>query len=148
MGISSRQFGVFLKPILPFDNPAGENLRTIIAGSRSFNDFATMQEMMETVPWTISAVLNGTAPGADTMGAKWAKHNQSISVINYPAPWEEFGRRAGMMRNIVMADNADALVAIWDGRSRGTAQMIEEATKRNLVVQVIKFFNLTERSYK
>jgi hypothetical protein len=35
-----------------------------------------------------------------------------------------------------MAENADALVAIWDGKSRGTANMIQEAEKRGLRVFV------------
>jgi hypothetical protein len=35
-----------------------------------------------------------------------------------------------------MAEYADALIAIWDGESRGTKNMIEEATKRNLSVYV------------
>lgn len=37
-----------------------------------------------------------------------------------------------------MADYADALIAIWDGESRGTANMIEEAEKRGLKVFVYR----------
>jgi len=35
-----------------------------------------------------------------------------------------------------MADYADALVAIWDGVSKGTAGMIADATRKGLQVYV------------
>jgi hypothetical protein len=38
-----------------------------------------------------------------------------------------------------MAEYADALIAFWDGESTGTANMIEEAEKRNLKVIVKKY---------
>ena len=41
-----------------------------------------------------------------------------------------------MIRNQVMADHADALIAVWDGASKGTADMIDRAKKRGLKVFV------------
>ena len=38
-----------------------------------------------------------------------------------------------------MADNADALLAFWDGVSRGTKHMIDLATSRKLPTIVIKY---------
>ena len=38
-----------------------------------------------------------------------------------------------------MADEADALVAFWDGKSRGTAHMIETAKKKDLKIRIKKF---------
>ena len=35
-----------------------------------------------------------------------------------------------------MADNADALIAVWDGESRGTADMIKKARDRGLRVYI------------
>ena len=35
-----------------------------------------------------------------------------------------------------MGDFADALIAIWDGKSRGTKNMIDYATKKGLKVYV------------
>jgi hypothetical protein len=35
-----------------------------------------------------------------------------------------------------MAENAEALIAVWDGVSRGTKNMIEEAKARNLAVYI------------
>jgi hypothetical protein len=38
-----------------------------------------------------------------------------------------------------MAKNADALIAFWDGKSRGTKNMIDEAAKNNLLIRVIMY---------
>ena len=43
------------------------------------------------------------------------------------------------MRNVEMAENANALIAFWDGKSKGTKHMINIATERNLPVRVIKY---------
>ena len=52
------------------------------------------------------------------------------------ADWDQFGKSAGYKRNIQMAEHADALIAIWDGKSKGTMHMITEACKRNLRVHL------------
>ena len=46
---------------------------------------------------------------------------------------------AGYIRNKEMAQNADALVAFWDGESRGTKSMIDLAKEYDLAVRVLKF---------
>ena len=51
------------------------------------------------------------------LGERYAKEN-GYSIDRYPAEWKEYGKKAGIMRNAVMADNADALIAYWDGISR------------------------------
>lgn len=35
-----------------------------------------------------------------------------------------------------MAQNADAIVAVWDGESRGTKHMIDEARRSGLLMHV------------
>lgn len=111
-------------------------MRTIIAGTRTFNDFKLVQRTMLTIECT--TVLSGEAKGADKLGEKWAKIND-IPVERYPALWERHGKSAGFIRNCDMAREADQLVAFWDGKSRGTAHMIKEAKRRKLKVMVITY---------
>ena len=40
-------------------------------------------------------------------------------------------------RNLIMANNADALIAFWDGQSHGTKAMIGFAREKNLAVRVV-----------
>jgi hypothetical protein len=57
----------------------------------------------------------------------------------FPADWKTHGKAAGPIRNRQMAKNAEALIALWDGNSRGTKNMIETATKLGLKVYVKRY---------
>jgi hypothetical protein len=62
----------------------------------------------------------------DTLAELWAVEN-GIPNTRYPADWKRYGRKAGPIRNRLMAENAEALIAIWDGKSRGAMDMIKQA---------------------
>lgn len=79
--------------------------------------------------------MSGKAKGPDSHGERWAYAND-IPVDDYPADWDRHGKAAGAMRNEEMACNADALIAVWDGSSRGTADMIRRAKTKGLQVHV------------
>ena len=68
-------------------------------------------------------------------GEAYAKR-MGIPCEVYPADWRKYGKKAGMVRNAEMAEVADELVAIWDGRSRGTAAMIRMMRRRKKSVAV------------
>ena len=100
---------------------------------------------MAACSWTdrISLVVSGTASGADQYGEIWARAC-GLSVDRYPADWTKHGKAAGPIRNRLMAENADALVAVWDGKSRGTRNMIDEARKRGLVAFIYRTDGATD----
>ncbi len=113
-------------------------MRTIIAGSRSFNDYDRFEDLLDGVCMfiNVTSIISGLAHGADTMALKYAAE-ADLPVTKYAADWEKFGRAAGPIRNEEMAEVADALVAFWDGESRGTKSMIDLALKKGLVVIVV-----------
>jgi len=92
-----------------------------------------VEEVIKRFPFTISEVVSGGAAGVDHIGEKWAIKNK-IPIKFFIPEWKKFGKKAGPLRNIQMADYADALVAIWDGESRGTWHMINEMKKRNKLI--------------
>lgn len=110
-------------------------MRVIIAGSRTITTPRTLQRALAACGWTPTLVLSGCARGADYLGEMWALDNH-VPLDRYPADWNTHGKRAGFIRNEQMAAQADALIALWDGVSAGTAHMIEAARKRNLLVHV------------
>ena len=86
----------------------------------------------------LTIILSGLAKGADTLAVKYAnEHNYQWH--GYAADWGRFGKSAGIRRNTQMADNADALIAFWDGSSRGTKNMIEQAQAKGLQIRIIKY---------
>ncbi len=110
-------------------------MRVIVAGSRSIIDPAVVNRAIMESGFNMSEVVCGCAPGVDALGARWAT-SRCIPVTYFPADWTGLGRAAGPARNREMAAYADALVAVWDGLSRGTADMIREAKTRGLLVHV------------
>ena len=70
------------------------------------------------------------AAGVDTLAVRYAMQH-GIELIKMPADWS-IGKSAGYRRNEQMADIADALIAVWDGTSRGTMHMINIARARQL----------------
>ena len=82
--------------------------------------------------------MSGHASGADSLGEKFAAdHNLQCEL--YPADWDKHGKAAGPIRNAEMAEVADALIAFWDGQSRGTKSMIDLARKKGLQVAIVRY---------
>lgn len=110
-------------------------MRTIIAGSRDGINYDDLLSAVEQIDWNPTVVLSGTARGADRMGERWASEN-NIPVEKFPADWNRYGKSAGYRRNAEMAQNADALIALWNGKSRGTKHMIDLANKAGLKIYI------------
>lgn len=110
-------------------------MKVIIAGSRDFNDYRVLTKAIMKSGLKIEEVVCGMARGVDLLGKQWADQ-RGIYVKEFPADWNAHGRRAGPIRNAEMAKYADALIAIWDGESKGTANMISQARLKNLKVFV------------
>ena len=106
-------------------------MRTIIAGSRSILDQTLIDNAAAECGWTITEVVCGKALGVDTLGENWAKKN-SVPVKPFAADWEHLGRSAGYHRNAQMADYAEALILVWDGRSPGSRMMYDLARRKGL----------------
>ena len=110
-------------------------MKTIIAGSREITDYAVLLQAIKGCPFPITSVVSGCARGVDTLGEQYAQEN-NLKLYKFPADWSTYGKRAGYIRNAEMADNAEALLAIWDGESRGTKHMIDIAREKGLEVYV------------
>lgn len=126
-------------------NLVGENMKTVIAGSRDINN-SDFLIGLENCPFLkhITVVISGTARGADKFGESWAQW-KDIPVMRFPAEWDNYGSRAGYLRNELMADVADAVIIIWDGVSNGSRHMRDIAVKRDLLTYL---YNLNTKHWE
>jgi len=134
-------------------------MNLIIAGGRDFDDYALLERslnnILQNVDKSTITVFSGKAQGADWLGEHWAKC-KGIPVKPFPADWDNldapgavikttksgkrYNSKAGILRNQEMIDaGATHLVAYWDQKSKGTADMIKRATKAGLAVRVVKY---------
>jgi hypothetical protein len=126
-------------------------MKTIIAGSRDIHLAHHIAQAIAASGFPITEVVSGGATGADALGEMWAKmHN--VPVRRFAANWSNlqvpnarvkmtpnrrvYNANAGYDRNLQMAEYAEALIAVWDGKSSGTRHMIETARNKGLKVYV------------
>lgn len=110
----------------------------IIAGSR---DLWVLTDEIDAelakAGWVPTEIVSGGARGIDTAGEFYAK-SKSLGLKIFPADWDKLGRRAGFLRNEKMSHYADALLAVWDGQSRGTLNMIECMQRLEKPVHILR----------
>lgn len=110
-----------------------EGLKVIIAGSRSILEMAHVEKAISLAGFVISEVVCGEATGVDTLGKVWARKN-GVAIRSFRPNWYPMGaynKLAGFERNEEMGDYADALIAVYDGKSGGTKHMINYMKKLN-----------------
>ena len=120
-----------------------DNFKVIIAGSRGFSNYKLLREqcnkfLREKRKTNNIIIVSGHARGADTLGEKYAQ-DEGFALEIYPAQWKKLGKQAGYRRNEQMAEVADALIAFWDGSSKGTKHMIDIMNEKNLLVRVVEY---------
>lgn len=119
-------------------------IKLIIAGGRDFNDYNLLQ--LETQRFLVEqqfkpsqvTIISGHAKGADMMGEVFA-HKYKFNLEIYPADWNQFGKRAGPIRNEEMAKFGTHLLLFWDGQSKGSKNMLENAQKYELTYKIINY---------
>lgn len=110
-------------------------MKVIVAGSRTISDCAVVSKAIAASGFEITEIVSGGARGVDLLGERYAREH-GIPTKVFIAKWNDYGKAAGGMRNRDMAEYAEALIAVWDGKSRGTQDMIDKAYRRDLKVYV------------
>lgn len=114
--------------------------RVVIAGCRNYFDYAQAKKYIDLClkntrkQFTI-IIISGGCRGADMIGLRYATENNMTFEV-YNADWIHFGKAAGPLRNRHMAEVCDYVICFWDGKSKGTFSMIQEAKKLNKPLRI------------
>ena len=118
-------------------------MRVLVCGSRHFNDRELMQKELYSyfdVDDTVT-LIHGDAKGADRMSEEVLKgfFKGGFEVLRFPADWEKYGLAAGPIRNRQMLEEGkpDLVIAFLAKGSKGTQNMIDQATEANIPIKVI-----------
>jgi hypothetical protein len=114
--------------------------KVIVAGGRDFNDYKLLTAKCDNylINKNNVEIVSGAAKGADSLAIKYA-NERGYALKIFTPDWSTFGKRAGYLRNEEMGNYADALIAFWDGESRGTKHMIDIATDKGLLLRIIRY---------
>lgn len=116
-------------------------MKIIIAGGRDFRDYTKLESNVDSIIKELDLydhevhIITGGAKGADKLGEQYAIKN-SFTLEKYPANWNKYGKSAGPIRNAEMAKVADVLIAFWDGKSKGTKDMIDRMINKQVYVRI------------
>lgn len=132
------------------------DFRVLVCGSRGWTDRDKMRQeldaasdigglgemahmVIDKVPPQEMVIIHGNARGADKMAGEIAEE-LGYQVEVYPADWAKYGKQAGFIRNqqMLREGKPDMCIAFWDGKSRGTLDMIERAKAAGHKVMVVK----------
>lgn len=117
---------------------AGRPLRLAVVGSRTFADRERLFRLLDRLRPRLECVVTGGARGADALAEEWARE-RGVPVVVLRADWRRFGRGAGPRRNAEVVAAATAVLAFWDGASRGTADTVRRARAAGVPVHVVRF---------
>ncbi|MCL2722118.1 MAG: DUF2493 domain-containing protein [Treponema sp.] len=107
-------------------------MKLAIIGSRTIENL-NLDEYIKEKP---DVVISGGAKGVDTIAWKWALENH-IEIIVHRPDYNLHGKWAALKRNDIIINEADKIIAFWNGKSTGTKYVIEKAKKLNKHVEII-----------
>jgi len=127
-------------------------MRLAVVGSRSIDDEVFVLTMMKAVAGDEDiktlTIISGGARGIDQT-AQSICNKYGIDFILFK-PYHlidnsvEYTPRHFFTRNKQIVDNADKVLVLWDGKSKGSEHVIKYATKRNKDLTVINYNNKEE----
>lgn len=109
-------------------------MKTAIIGSRIITDYQLLKKAMQGKNAT--EIISGGASGADQLAERYAKEH-GLPLTVFPADWAKYGKQAGMIRNQQIVKEADCIVALWDGQSKGTEATIRMAKNSGKLTKVV-----------
>lgn len=110
-------------------------MRVAIVGSRDFPRLDLVRQFVWELERT-TVVVSGGAAGVDSVAVEEAKR-LGMPYEVYPADWNRYGRRAGIVRNQQIVDASIEVVAFWDGKSRGTKSTMDMARAAGKKLSVV-----------
>ena len=106
-------------------------MRVAVIGSRGLQ----VNDLGKYLPDEVTEIISGGARGVDTSARKYATEH-GLKLTEYLPEYNKYGRSAPLKRNITIIENADLVLAFWDGSSKGTKYVIENCKKRNIPLKI------------
>ena len=110
-------------------------MRLAVIGSKEFHDYQILKSILDTYSG-IEVIVSGAAIGTDLMATRYANKN-NIRIIEFPPDYKKFGNNAKHVRNKLIVEGCDELIAFWDGKCEGTEYTIKYARALNIPTRII-----------
>lgn len=104
-------------------------MKVAVIGSRGLK----VEDLGKYLPEDTTEIISGGAAGIDACAREFAL-SHGIKLTEFLPEYDKYGRNAPLKRNITIIENADIVLAFWDGKSKGTKFVIDNCGKMNVKV--------------
>ncbi len=108
-------------------------MKVAVVGSRGL----IVERLERFLPKETTEIISGGARGVDTSAREYALAN-GLKLTEFLPDYSRYGRSAPLKRNITIIENADLVIAFWDGNSHGTRFVIEQCRKLGVPLRVFR----------
>lgn len=117
-----------------------------VCGGRDFDDTFALASALKAAARGHDkvVVVHGACPtGADKIADQWAFDEGQVAK-RFHADWDAHGKAAGPIRNAEMLTylktaNLVAAIVCWDGKSKGTADMVRRLDEAKISYRLISY---------
>ena len=106
-------------------------MKIAVVGSKGLK----VNDLGRYLPSGVTEIVSGGARGIDTCAREYAEKNR-IKLTEFLPQYEKYGRSAPVNRNVQISDDADVVLALRDGKSKGTKYVIEQCKKQNKEIKI------------
>lgn len=106
-------------------------MRVAVIGSRGL----TVNDLGKYLPEGTTEIVSGGARGIDTCAREYAI-SHGIKLTEFLPEYQEFGKKAPLVRNVTIIENSDIVLAFRDGSSRGTKFVIDKCREMGVKVKI------------
>ena len=110
-------------------------MKLAVIGTKKFTDFNFLSTTLRKIP-SIEMIISGGALGTDTLVKKYAIQNK-IEFLEFPPDYKKFGDKAKHIRDKLIVEECDELIAFWDGECEGTKYTMDYAKQLGKPVNII-----------
>lgn len=112
-------------------------MKIAIVGSREPGNINFAKELEKRINiQSGDTIISGGAKGIDSLAAEYATAH-GLALVEIRPNYAKNGRGATFIRNREIVDNADMVVAFWNGTSKGTKYTIDYANKKGVTTLII-----------
>ena len=111
-------------------------MKLAVIGTKKFVEYKFILKTLEKIP-NIELIISGGALGTDILAKQFAIQNK-IEFLEFPPDYKKFGDKAKHIRDKLIAEECDELIAFWDGKCEGTKYTMDYVKDLGKPVKIIK----------
>ncbi len=106
-------------------------MKVAVVGSRNL----IVNNLEKYLPENTTEIISGGAKGIDSCARDYAVL-KGLKLTEILPEYKKYGRSAPLVRNNLIIEKADLVIAFWDGSSKGTKYVIDNCRRLNTEVKV------------